>query len=147
MSENPYIEHDGIEFLDAPDRASIAEEIKQKYWPKIRAKGFYLLVKMYSRPEKSTGGILLADVTRNEDKYHANQAQVIDIGPIAYAKREYTGDKIWAKVGDWVMVPRVSGTLVGLKNGDSDEHFRIIKDDDVTAIIQDPAAWVIGTPK
>lgn len=155
MNENPSINtsssvnvplvSDGIGF---PVTAESVDEIKSTYWPLIRAKGYYVLVKPYTRPEM-VGSIILTDSARAEDPFQTQVGQVIDIGPLAYSNRELTGGLIWCKIGDWVVFPRIAGSLLFKKSADGKGSipFRRIKDDDVDDVISNPEDWIMGIPK
>lgn len=141
---NPSID-DNIHFAQQPE---IVEEIKSAYWPLIRAKGYYLIVKPYVRPEK-IGSIILADSSRTEDPFQTQIGQVIDIGPLAYTNKELTGGLVWCQIGDWVTFPRIAGALIFRKAADekSSIPFRRIKDDDIDGIISNPEDWIMGIPR
>lgn len=141
--------HDGIEFIK-PGKPETIEEIKAAYWPLIRAKGYYIIVKPYVRPEK-VGSILLAGVSRAEDPFQTQVGQVIDIGPLAYTNRDMTGGLTWCQIGDWVTFPRIAGAMIfkkaGSGNADESIPFRRIKDDDIDGVISNPEDWIMGIPK
>lgn len=127
---------DGIDF-GHPD----AEALKAQYWPHIRAKGNHIVVRPYIRKDD---GIAIPESVRFEDGHHSVAAQVVDIGPVAYTDMEISGGVTWCEVGDWVFVPRVAGSRVGLKNADgSDTILRIVRENDVIAVINDPSEWEI----
>lgn len=134
---------DGISFVDADARVQQVETISSAYWQHIRAKGHFIIVKPYVRPVKS-GEVMLPESLRAEDMHHSVAAQVIDIGPTAYTDSKFCGGVAWAEVGDWVFIPRVAGSRVALKNPDgSDTILRIVREDDIIAVINDPAEWEI----
>lgn len=138
---------DGIGFTSVSKSAEI-DNIKATYWPLIRAKGYYIIVKPYVRPEK-VGSIIMADVTRAEDPFQTQIGQVIDVGPLAYSNKDLTGGLIWCKIGDWVTFPRIAGALIFQKasNTKGSIPFRRIKDDDVDGVISNPEDWIMGIPK
>lgn len=130
---------DGITFKE--DLAAV-EAIKAEYWPHIRAKGYFLVVKPYIRPV-NVGELMLPESMRFEDQHHSTIAQVIDIGPLAYTDEKICGGISWARIGDWVVIPRVAGTRIGLKRGSEDLVLRIVKEDDVIGAVYDPSEWEI----
>ncbi len=134
---------DNISFLTDDERKTIIEDISKNYWPHIRAKGHFIVVKPYVRPQKA-GEVMLTDSMRSEDVHHSVAAQVIDIGPIAYTDQEISGGVSWCEIGDWVFIPRVAGARVGFKNADgSDTVLRIVRENDIIAVISDPSEWEI----
>jgi co-chaperonin GroES (HSP10) len=130
---------DGITF----NNGDCAAEIKAIFWPHIRAKGHFIVVLPYVRPQESDGG-MLPDTLRNEDVHHSVAARIVDIGPIAYTDQEISGGVSWCEIGDWVFIPRVAGTRVALRNTDgSDTVLRIVRENDIIATIKDPSEWEI----
>ncbi len=124
-------------------REEIQKGIQDKYWSKIRAKGYYIVVKPYIRDEKKDG-LMIPESMRFEDSHHSVAAQVIDIGPVAYTDAQVCGGVAWCQVGDWVFIPRVAGSRVAFKgeNGE-DVMLRIVKEDSIIAVIKDPSEWEI----
>ena len=102
--------------------------------------GYSVLVKIWIRPEKSAGGIVYADITRDEDKYQSSVGKVMGMGPQAYTGTLADGsprfpEGPWCKLRDWVLVPRYNGpyaTFAGLP-------FLTIPDDRVIWVVKDPA--------
>lgn len=124
------------------NREGVAESIRKEYWPHIRAKGYFLVVLPYIRQEK-VGEVMITDNMRNEDQHHSVVAQVIDIGPVAYTDEKVCGGVAWAEIGDWIITPRIAGMRAARKIGQNDVMFRIIKEDDVVAVVSSPEEWEI----
>ncbi len=100
--------------------------------------GAQLLVAVYKRPDRTAGGVILAESTRKEDEYQGKVGLVLKIGPLAFQEdaTHQFGDVI-PKVGDWVMFN--VGDTFGLHLGDSrDNKARIIEDVNVKAILKRP---------
>lgn len=130
---------DGVTFLTEEERDVLKTKFAEEYFD-IQAKGYRIVVRPYVRPEKTTGGIILADTSRDEDQFHSLISQVISVGPLAYTDEKFCGGKAWCDVGDWVVIPRVTGTRIPSRNG---ETLRIINEDDVCAIVKDPVEWQV----
>lgn len=65
----------------------------------------YILVGVYERPQKTKSGILLADQTRQEDKYQGKAALVLKKGPTAFVSDDnydFKGQNV--EIGDWVSI-------------------------------------------
>ncbi len=142
MTLSPFTS-DNVGFIPQSDREETVKIIKEKYWPKIRAKGYYVVVKPYIRDQKNDG-LLIPESMRFEDQHHSVAAQVIDIGPVAYTDTQICGGVSWCEIGDWVFIPRVAGSRVAFK----DEHggdilLRIVKEDSIISVIKDPSEWEI----
>lgn len=130
---------DGLSFVSDAERDGLRKQFLTEY-PDIIAKGYRIVVKPYVRPAKTSGGILLADTSRDEDKFHSLICQVISVGPLAYTDEKYCGGYAWCDVGDWVVIPRVTGTRIPSKDGDT---LRIVNEDDICAIVKDPTDWQV----
>lgn len=131
---------DGVTYLSDEQRLEIKEKIKERYGSAIAAKGDRLVVRPYIREEKTKGGIIIADITRDEDQYHSQICQVLSVGPTAYTDKQYCGGVSWADVGDWVVVPRTAGCRVVFRG---EESLRIIAEDEIVAVVSDPLDWQI----
>jgi co-chaperonin GroES (HSP10) len=62
-----------------------------------------VLVAVYQRPEKTSGGIFLPDSTRGEDKYQGKVGLVLKKGPLAFSDPEnkwFGGTNI--AVNEWI---------------------------------------------
>ena len=62
-----------------------------------------VLVAIYKRPERTKSGIILADVTREEDKWQGKIGLVLKKGPMAFVDDDrvsFHGQNV--KEGDWV---------------------------------------------
>lgn len=80
--------------------------------PGLEPFGSLVLVLIRQPKSRSAGGIVVDTETRKTDHYNTQIAKVISIGPLAFHNRN-TGEKwpegAWAKVGDFVRVPRYGG--------------------------------------
>lgn len=130
---------DGVTFVTEDERTVLKEKFTAEY-PDIHAKGYRIIVRPYIRPEKTSGGIILSNISRDEDQFHSLISQVISVGPLAYTDEKFCGGKAWCDVGDWVVIPRVTGTRIPSKDG---ETLRIINEDDICAIVKDPEDWQV----
>jgi len=62
-----------------------------------------ILVAIYIRPEKTSGGIILANQTRDEDKWQGKMGLVLKKGPSAFIDESQNWfNGIDVAVGDWV---------------------------------------------
>lgn len=96
-----------------------ADELRSKVGDisKIEILHNQILVAVYIRPEKTKGGIFLADQTRNEDRYQGKSGLVLKKGPLAFVDddaNKFHGQNV--DVGDWVFY-RVSDGFPVVING------------------------------
>lgn len=96
-------------------------------------KGWKILIAMPKLEEKTSGGIYRPDQLKTLEETASILGYVIKVGDLAY-----TGDKFstgpWCKEGDWVVFRSYSGTRFKVK----DQEFRLINDDTVEGVVEDP---------
>lgn len=75
--------------------------------------GGRVMVQFKQVPKKTTAsGIILVEDTKETEKWNTQVAKVIALGPLAFKKRDTMEDwpeGTWAKVGDFVRVPKWGG--------------------------------------
>jgi co-chaperonin GroES (HSP10) len=96
--------------------------------------GWRIILLPYKGAEKSKGGILLSDQTREKQQITTVCAYVLAVGPLAYMDEAKFPEGAWCKEGDWIIFGRYAGARVGLDGGE----IRIINDDEVLAVINNP---------
>ena len=103
--------------------------------PEIR--GWRILVRKQKPKEVTSGGILLSDASKDAESYLNVTAQVVQCGPLCWHERD-TGQPwpggAWAKPGDWVIIPKFTQFKMEIEG----EEYRIINDDEVIAVVDDP---------
>jgi co-chaperonin GroES (HSP10) len=81
--------------------------------PLMRPYGGRVLVQLRAVKEKVTAaGILLPEETKETEKWNTMIGKVIAVGPLAFKNRETMEpwpEGVWAKVGDYVRVPKYGG--------------------------------------
>lgn len=74
--------------------------------------GARVLVQLRRTKTKTKGGIHIVEETRQTDKWNDQVAKVVALGPLAFCNRETKApwpEGAWAKIGDFVSVPRWGG--------------------------------------
>lgn len=94
--------------------------------------GWFLLVKPYQLEEKSKGGIVLVQESKEYDDAACFVGQVVSVGPEAYSDSRYNGAR-WCAPGDYVLYASHAGQKVKLRGSAEEEKYLIIKDSDVRA--------------
>lgn len=96
--------------------------------------GYRILCAVPEVEEKTEGGIIKADITIHNEELLSVVLFVMKVGPDAYkdAKRFPSGP--WCKEGDFVLVRPHAGTRVKIHG----KEFRIINDDSIEAVVEDP---------
>ena len=83
--------------------------------------------------EKSAGGIILPDQHKDREKYATMKATLIAIGENAWEEAAARSDKFIRPVpGDRVLISKYGGVLI---TGDDGKEYRLMNDDDVTALL------------
>ena len=83
---------------------------------------------------KTKSGIILTDDTVAESQLTTNICKVLKIGPEAYKDKDKFPSGPWCKVDDWVLITRYAGSRIRIDGGE----LRIINDDEILAVIDDP---------
>ena len=87
--------------------------------------GNQVLIAIYQRPEKTKSGIILADVTRQEDSYQGKSGLVVALGPSAFVSDEnYNFRNQKVSIGDWVAIFVSDGRKIVVR----DTLCRIVED-------------------
>ena len=97
-------------------------------------KGYRILCAIPEAEKEYESGIIKADETRRTDELLTTVLFVVKMGPDCYkdATRFPTG--AWCQEGDFILVRPNAGTRLVIH----DREFRIINDDSVEAVVQDP---------
>ena len=83
---------------------------------------------------KTKGGVLLTDDTVTESQVTTNICKVLKMGPECYKDKEKFPSGHWCKEGDWVLITRYAGSRIRIDGGE----LRIINDDEILAVVDDP---------
>jgi co-chaperonin GroES (HSP10) len=122
---------------DAYDKEGslIVEKIEQKVMDRIPTPtGWRIVILPYRGAEKTKGGIVLSDQTRQREQSATVCGYVLAVGPLAYADENKFPTGPWCKKGDWIVFGRYAGARLPIDEGE----IRIINDDEVLALIQNP---------
>lgn len=106
----------------------------------INVSGYRLLIVMPKLKEKSAGGIEIPKDLLDKEKLAACIAYVAKAGPEAYADKRKFPSGPWCKEGEWIVLKSYSGTRI--KSTINGLELRIINDDSVEAVIEDPSKFV-----
>jgi len=96
--------------------------------------GYRILCAIPDIENKYDSGILKADITRQHEEILTTVLFVIKLGPDAYKDESKFPTGPWCKEGDFVVVRSNSGTRLDIHG----KEFRIINDDTVEAVVEDP---------
>ena len=96
--------------------------------------GYRLLVLPYAGPEKTKGGLYLADTTQDTIQMTTVCAYVLKVGDQAYKDESKFPNGPWCKKGDWIIFGRYAGSRFKIEGGE----VRILNDDEIIARINNP---------
>ena len=108
------------------------QEEKGKQLPKPQ--GYRILCAIPEAEEAFDSGIIKSDETRRHDELLTTVLFVVDLGPDCYGDKTRFPNGPWCKKGDFILVRPNSGTRLVIH----DREFRIINDDSVEAVVDDP---------
>lgn len=99
-----------------------------------KPQGYRILCAIPESEEAFDSGIIKSDETRRNDELLTTVLFVVDMGPDCYADKVRFPNGPWCQQGDFILVRPNAGTRLVIH----DREFRIINDDSVEAVVQDP---------
>ena len=121
---NPMISNTKVEDIPIEDRA------KQLPLPQ----GYRILCAIPDVEKEFDSGLVKPDSMVKHDELLTTVLFVVDLGPDCYADKSRFPNGPWCRKGDFILVRPNAGTRLVIH----DREFRIINDDSVEAIVQDP---------
>jgi co-chaperonin GroES (HSP10) len=124
-----------IDLAQAVDLSKIMDksgEEKAKQLPKPQ--GYRILCAIPETEEAFESGILKSDETRRHDELLTTVLFVVELGADCYQDKTRFPNGPWCKQGDFILVRPNAGTRLVIH----DREFRIINDDSVEAVVDDP---------
>ena len=114
----------------------ITEDIEDISTPDVLPElpGFHVLVRPVSIKEKTKGGILLPNSTKDDMSYLTTIGEVIKIGDLAYGDKDKFPKGPWCQLGDYVCYAKHAGQKIQYKN----VKMILLYDDQVIMKVQDP---------
>ena len=108
------------------------EEEKASQLPE--PKGYRILCALPEADEKFDSGIVKSSETMRNEEVLSTVFFVVKLGPDCYKDDKRFPNGPWCKEGDFILARPNSGTRLKIHG----REFRIINDDSVEAIVQDP---------
>ena len=108
------------------------EEVTPDVLPELP--GFHVLVRPVSVKEKTKGGILLPNSTKEDMSYLTTIGKVIKVGELAYNDTDKFSKGPWCTLGDYVCYAKHAGQKIQYKN----VKMLLLYDDQVIMKVQDP---------
>jgi co-chaperonin GroES (HSP10) len=92
--------------------------------------GYRILIRPRGIIEKTKGGIILTDLSKDSQAYLNSVGQIIAMGEECYSDRK----KPWCKVGDWVIFGRYAGARISVQK----VKMLLLNDDEIIATLESP---------
>jgi co-chaperonin GroES (HSP10) len=100
--------------------------------------GYRILVALPEIKETTEGGIVKPDSVLKQEEVSTMVVQVVDMGPDAYQDSDRFPNGPYCQIGDYVLIRAYSGTRFKIHGR---ELFRVINDDSVEAVVEDPTGY------
>ena len=97
-------------------------------------KGYRILCAIPEAEKEYDSGLLKADQTMRTDELLTTVLFVVKMGPDCYKDEKRFPTGAWCQEGDFILVRPNAGTRLVIH----DREFRLINDDSVEAVVQDP---------
>ena len=99
--------------------------------------GYRLLIALPEISEKTEGGVFMPDGLKKDESTASIIGFVLKAGPDAYSDTSRFPGGAWCKEGDFVIFRSYSGTRFKIQG----KEFRLINDDTVEAVVDDPRGY------
>ena len=120
---------------DDPNAATVLPETPEEKAKQVPdPSGYRILCGIPKVDEQFDSGILKADITQHHEELLTTVLFVMKMGPDCYKDESRFPSGPWCKEGDFILVRPHTGTRVKIHG----VEFRIINDDSVEAVVQDP---------
>lgn len=116
------------------DVTELPKEPEQKAKQLPEPSGYRILCAIPDQDEKTEGGLWKADITKQFEELTTPVLFVLKIGPDAFKDPTRFPSGPWCKEGDFILTRPMAGSRVKIHG----REFRIINDDSVEAVVEDP---------
>ena len=124
-----------LDLSQAVDLSQImAKSATEKAKQLPRPQGYRILCAIPEAEKEFDSGLLKADETMRNDEVLTTVLFVVAMGPDCYADKDRFPNGPWCKKGDFVLVRPHTGSRLVIHG----REFRIINDDSVEAVVDDP---------
>ena len=124
-----------VEDMRMPKLVEPTKEEKARQLP--TPKGWRILIAIPEVEERTAGGIIKADTTKQIEQTSTVIGLVLAMGDQCYNDEDRFGPEPWCKEGDFVLI----GAYKGVRFNIHGKEFRIINDDTVQAVVDDPRGY------
>ena len=133
--EEKYEKEKVIEKKETKEKTLSIETLTESEIDKLpQPTGWRILVLPFVMPEKSKGGIIIAQESLDRARVAVQAGYVLRVGPLAYGDKNKFTTGPWCKEKEWVIFARYAGSRLQIDGGE----IRILNDDEVLATVKDP---------
>lgn len=100
--------------------------------PGLRPMGYNILVAIDEKPEKSDGGIILTEMSKEREDGAAEKGLLVDASPMAFKGGDW-GHADALSIGATVLFRRYAGTEI---KGEDGRKYRIMNDEELRGVYQ-----------
>lgn len=99
---------------------------------------YLVLVREDKVEEKTKGGIILSDFSREANGYQQQFGYVVSMGPLAFTRNDDGIDVIQnsPKVGDLITFSKFAGEGKAFHEDDEGNRYRLLRDRDLLGVVQ-----------
>ena len=124
-----------VDLSQAVDLSAIMDKSKEEKATQLpKPSGYRILCAIPEVEKEHEGGLLKADITMHNEEMLTTVLFVVDLGPDCYQDKARFPNGPWCKKGDFILVRPHSGSRLIIHG----REFRIINDDSVEAVVDDP---------
>ena len=124
-----------LDLSQAVDLAAVMQKTAEERARQLpEPKGYRILCAIPEAEKEFDSGIVKADETIRNDEILSTVLFVVKMGPDCYKDPGRFPTGAWCKEGDFILVRPNAGTRLVIH----DREFRLINDDSVEAVVQDP---------
>lgn len=124
-----------VDLSQAVDLSAIMDKSNEEKATQLpKPSGYRILCAIPEVEKEYESGILKADQTMHHEEVLTTVLFVVDLGPDCYQDKARFPNGPWCKKGDFILVRPHSGSRLVIHG----REFRIINDDSVEAVVDDP---------
>jgi co-chaperonin GroES (HSP10) len=123
-----------IDLSGLTTKARQEETVEEKATQLPRPSGYHILCAIPEKEKEYESGLLKADETVRNEEVLTTVLFVVALGPDAYMDEKKFPNGAWCKQGDFILVRPHSGSRLVIHG----REFRIVNDDTVEAVVDDP---------
>jgi co-chaperonin GroES (HSP10) len=124
-----------VDLSKAVDLSAVLDKSKEEKATQLpKPSGYRILCAIPEAEKEYESGLAKADLTLHNEEVLTTVLFVVEVGPDCYQDKSRFPNGPWCKAGDFILVRPHSGSRLVIHG----REFRIINDDTVEAVVDDP---------